>query len=116
MGSPLNGAAVEVDDLRKAFGAVLALGITVLVTRQYLEEADTLADQVVIISAGKVAGTGTPAQLKARLGTVRFDLGFAGPSVAETASLALAAGGYQPDRDGAGGRVRSAAARSGCPA
>ena len=84
-------------------------GTTVLLTTQYLEEADTLADQVVIISAGKVAGTGTPEQLKARLGTVRFDLGFAGPSVAETACSALAAGGYQPDRDGAGVRVRSAA-------
>ena len=84
-------------------------GTTVLLTTQYLEEADTLADQVVIISAGKVAGTGTPAQLKARLGTVLFDLGFAGPSIAETACSVLAAGGYQPDRDGAGVRVRSAA-------
>jgi daunorubicin resistance ABC transporter ATP-binding subunit len=84
-------------------------GTTVLLTTQYLEEADTLADQVVIISAGKVAGTGTPAQLKARLGTVRFDLDFTGPSDAETACSVLAAGGYQPDRDGAGVRVRSAA-------
>src|SRR5690348_9805894 len=84
-------------------------GTTVLLTTQYLEEADTLADQVVIISAGKAVGTGTPAQLKARLGTVRFDLGFAGPSVAEAARSALAAGGYQPDRDGAGVHVRSAA-------
>jgi ABC-2 type transport system ATP-binding protein len=84
-------------------------GTTVLLTTQYLEEADTLADQVVIISAGKVADTGTPAQLKARLGTVLFDLGFAGPSVAETACSVLAAEGYQPDRDGAGVRVRSAA-------
>lgn len=84
-------------------------GTTVLLTTQYLEEADTLADQVVIISAGKVADTGTPAQLKARLGTVLFDLGFAGPSVAEAACSVLAAGGYQPERDGAGVRVRSAA-------
>jgi daunorubicin resistance ABC transporter ATP-binding subunit len=84
-------------------------GTTVLLTTQYLEEADTLADRVVIIAAGKVADTGTPAQLKARLGTVLFDLGFAGPSVAETACSVLAARGYQPDRDGAGVRVRSAA-------
>ena len=84
-------------------------GTTVLLTTQYLEEADTLADQVVIIAAGKVADTGTPAQLKARLGTVLFDLGFAGPSVAETACSVLAAGGYQPDRAGAGVHVRSAA-------
>ena len=55
-------------------------GTTVLLTTQYLEEADALADQVVIIAAGRVADTGTPAQLKARFGTVVFDLGFAGPS------------------------------------
>jgi ABC-type multidrug transport system ATPase subunit len=84
-------------------------GTTVLLTTQYLEEADALADQVVIISAGKVADTGTPAQLKARLGTVLFDLSFAGPAVAESAYSVLAAGGYQPERDGAGVRVRSAA-------
>jgi ABC-2 type transport system ATP-binding protein len=35
-------------------------GTTVLLTTQYLEEADALADQVVIISAGRVADTGTP--------------------------------------------------------
>ena len=45
-------------------------GTTVLLTTQYLEEADALADQVVIISAGRVTGTGTPAELKARFGTV----------------------------------------------
>src|ERR1700761_3638533 len=84
-------------------------GTTVLLTTQYLEEADTLADQVVIISAGKVADTGTPAQPKARLGTVLSALGFAGASAAEAACSVLAARGYQPERDGAGVRVRSAA-------
>jgi ABC-type multidrug transport system ATPase subunit len=84
-------------------------GTTVLLTTQYLEEADTLADQVVIIAAGKAAGTGTPGQLKARLGTVLFDLGFAAPSVAESACSVLTARGYQPELDGAGVRVRSAA-------
>ncbi len=84
-------------------------GTTVLLTTQYLEEADALADQVVIISAGRVADTGTPAQLKARFGTVLFRLDFARREAAQAAHAALAAAGYRPQRDGAGIQVRSAA-------
>ena len=46
-------------------------GTTVLLTTQYLEEADALADRVVIIAAGRVADTGTPAELKARFARCR---------------------------------------------
>ncbi|MGH3208703.1 MAG: ABC transporter ATP-binding protein [Trebonia sp.] len=84
-------------------------GTTVLLTTQYLEEADTLADQVVIISAGRVADTGTPGELKARLGSAVFHLDFAGQEAAQAAHAALAAAGYQPQRDGAGLQVRSTA-------
>ena len=83
-------------------------GTTVLLTTQYLEEADALADQVVIISAGRVAGTGTPAELKARFGTVLFRLDFGGQEAARAAHTALASVGYRPQRDGAGIQVRSA--------
>jgi len=83
-------------------------GTTVLLTTQYLEEADALADQVVIISAGRVADTGTPAELKARLGTAVFHLDFAGQEAARAAEAALASAGYLPRRDGAGIQVRSA--------
>jgi len=86
-----------------------ARGIGVLLTTQYLEEADTLADQVVIISTGRVADTGTPAGLKARFGTVVFQLGFSGQATAEAAHAVLAAAGHRPERDGASVRVRSAA-------
>src|SRR5246127_227544 len=84
-------------------------GTTVLLTTQYLEEADALADQVVIISAGRVADTGTPAELKARLGTVRFDLDFGRQEAAEAAQTALGPAGHQSQRDGAGLQVRSTA-------
>src|SRR5215468_3220661 len=84
-------------------------GTTVLLTTQYLEEADALADQVVIISAGRVADTGTPAELKARFGTVVFHLDFGGQEAAQAAHAALASAGYRPQRDGAGIQVRSAA-------
>jgi ABC-2 type transport system ATP-binding protein len=84
-------------------------GTTVLLTTQYLEEADALADQVVIISAGRAADTGTPAELKARFGTVVFHLDFGGPEAARAADGALASAGYRPQRDGAGIEVRSGA-------
>ncbi len=43
-------------------------GVTVFLTTQYLEEADTLADRVAIIDHGKIVAEGTPAQLKAQIG------------------------------------------------
>ncbi|MCH7232401.1 ATP-binding cassette domain-containing protein [Glycomyces sp. L485] len=43
-------------------------GTTVLLTTQYLEEADQLADDIVVIDHGKVIATGTPNQLKAKIG------------------------------------------------
>ena len=82
-------------------------GTTVLLTTQYLEEADALADQVVIISAGRAADTGTPAELKARFGTVVFRLEFGRPDAAQAAHAALASAGYRPQRDGGGIQVRS---------
>ncbi|MGI5483617.1 ATP-binding cassette domain-containing protein [Streptomyces lavendofoliae] len=44
-------------------------GTTVLLTTQYLEEADQLADDIVLIDEGRAAHTGTPAQLKALIGS-----------------------------------------------
>ncbi len=43
-------------------------GVTVLLTTQYLEEADELADEIAVIDRGRVIATGTPAQLKERTG------------------------------------------------
>ncbi|GGN79825.1 daunorubicin resistance protein DrrA family ABC transporter ATP-binding protein [Actinoplanes lobatus] len=43
-------------------------GVTVLLTTQYLDEADQLADEIVVIDHGRVIATGTPASLKARTG------------------------------------------------
>src|SRR5207253_10809034 len=44
-------------------------GITVFLTTQYLEEADVLADRVGIIDHGRIVAEGTPAQLKAEIGS-----------------------------------------------
>jgi ABC-2 type transport system ATP-binding protein len=45
------------------------LGTTVFLTTQYLEEADLLADRVAILDGGRIVETGTPAQLKAGVGS-----------------------------------------------
>ncbi|MGH2527533.1 MAG: ATP-binding cassette domain-containing protein, partial [Actinomycetota bacterium] len=46
---------------------LVAGGTTVLLTTQYLEEADRLADEIVVIDKGRVIAAGTPAQLKMRI-------------------------------------------------
>ena len=91
-------------------------GATVLLTTQYLEEADALADQVVILAAGRVADTGTPAELKSRVGSVVFQLGFGEQSAAAAAYGVLAAAGYRPERTAADVQVRSTAGSGELPA
>ncbi len=48
--------------------ALVADGVTVLLTTQYLEEADQLAHDIIVIDHGKVIATGTPDELKAKTG------------------------------------------------
>jgi ABC-2 type transport system ATP-binding protein len=53
---------------------LVAEGVTLLLTTQYLEEADALADHVVLIDHGRAVAAGTPTQLKARIGEQRVDV------------------------------------------
>jgi ABC-2 type transport system ATP-binding protein len=57
-----------------AIRALVAGGTTVLLTTQYLDEADQLADQIVVIDAGRAIADGTPAQLKSKIGGDQVDV------------------------------------------
>jgi ABC-2 type transport system ATP-binding protein len=53
-----------------------AAGTTILLTTQYLEEADQLADTVAVLNHGTIVATGTPTDLKAGMGGNRVELSF----------------------------------------
>ena len=53
---------------------LVAEGVTLLLTTQYLEEADALADRVVLLDRGREVAAGTPAELKSRVGDQRVDV------------------------------------------
>jgi ABC-2 type transport system ATP-binding protein len=49
-------------------------GVTILLTTQYLEEADALADEIAVLDHGRIVTRGTPRQLKAQVGTERLSI------------------------------------------
>jgi ABC-2 type transport system ATP-binding protein len=61
-------------ELWDAVRALVNGGTTVLLTTQYLEEADQLADQISVIDAGRVIAQGSPDELKSGLGGDRIDV------------------------------------------
>jgi ABC-type multidrug transport system ATPase subunit len=81
--------------------ALVADGATVLLTTQYLEEADALADEIVLFDHGRVVAHGTPTALKRRLGTQTLDLRLTDPArVDDAAALVTAVVGVAPTRTG----------------
>ncbi|MEU8796514.1 ATP-binding cassette domain-containing protein [Spirillospora sp. NPDC048819] len=66
-------------------------GVTVLLTTQYLEEADRLADRIALLDAGRIVAEGTAAQLKSRIPGHRLDLTAADPGAYDDLRRALGA-------------------------
>ncbi len=71
-------------------------GTTVLLTTQYLEEADRLADAITVLSAGRVVASGTAAELKAQVGKRAVHVTLTSPLDAPAALGSLERAGLQP--------------------
>src|SRR3954447_26209395 len=64
-------------------------GSAIILTTQYLEEADALADDIVVLDHGLTVAQGTPVELKTRIGTERIDVTLATASELQPAAAAL---------------------------
>jgi oleandomycin transport system ATP-binding protein len=77
------------DDVWQLIRRLVEDGTTVLLTTQYLEEADALADEISVIDHGKVIAHGTPAQLKHRVGGQTLEVRPSDPSDLEVVRIML---------------------------
>lgn len=75
-----------------AVNELAAAGTTIVLSTQYLEEADALADQIVIINRGVVVASGNPRQLKQQVGDERVEVQVERPAVAAATAALRAAG------------------------
>jgi len=92
--------------LWRVLGELTARGTSVLLTTQYIEEAERLAGTVVIIDHGTVIASGTPGQLQARAGGDRLDLQSPpGQDPRQLAATLAALGTGEPAIDAVAGRV-----------
>jgi ABC-2 type transport system ATP-binding protein len=81
-------------------------GTTVLLTTQYLDEADNLADHIVVIDHGKVIAEGTPRELKARMGADVLELHMEdAEELARTAAALAGIGSGEPSIDAGDRRI-----------
>ncbi|MFC4338097.1 ABC transporter ATP-binding protein [Salininema proteolyticum] len=68
---------------------LVADGVTIFLTTQYLEEADQLADRIAVLDGGRLVAEGTPAELKRRIPGGHVALHFADEAALEAAARAL---------------------------
>jgi ABC-type multidrug transport system ATPase subunit len=96
------------NELWEMIRELVADGTTVLLTTQYLEEADRLAHDIAVVDHGQVIARGTPTDLKSRLGSTVIEIGMADDGQAMRAESLLAPFvPGKPEREGALVRVSS---------
>ena len=71
---------------------LVAEGVTILLTTQYLEEADQLADRIALLDRGRIVAEGTPEELKRRIPGAHIRLRFADAASLDAATRALREG------------------------
>jgi ABC-2 type transport system ATP-binding protein len=76
---------------------LVADGVTILLTTQYLEEADQLADRIAVLDRGRIVAEGTPEELKRRIPGTHIRLRFADAASLDAAARALADGTRDDD-------------------
>lgn len=74
-------------------------GVTLLLTTQYLEEADQLADEIAVIDTGKVIARGTSDALKKQVGGERLEVVVESHHISKTVEIVAAISGIQPSLD-----------------
>lgn len=77
------------NDVWNAVRTLVDAGTTVLLTTQYLDEADQLADRVTVLDTGRIVAEGTPSELKAIVGSGILHIRLASPDQGRTAVTLL---------------------------
>jgi ABC-2 type transport system ATP-binding protein len=90
-------------------------GVTLLLTTQYLEEADQLADSIAVIDTGKVIARGTSDELKREVGGERLEVIVESTQLTKTIEIVKSVAGIEPTVD-QGLRKVSAAVNTGSTA
>ncbi len=80
---------------------LVAGGVTLLLTTQYLDEADQLADRIVVVDRGRIIAEGTSSELKASTGGARLEVTLSQPNVLAAEALGpFVTGAVQVSQDG----------------
>jgi ABC-2 type transport system ATP-binding protein len=100
------------NEVWSAIRSLVAGGTTVLLTTQYLDEADRLCDRIEVIDAGRRIAEGTPEALKAQVGGDRLEVVVGAASDVPAAVAVMArASGAAPEVDPEGGRISAPVSR-----